>query len=58
AGKVIATGNENNFYKFTLPTFQLVESILLFNSGVGPVELERSKVKMPMIQYDPPYNGD
>ncbi len=60
-GKVIAIGNEKNFYKWTLPTFEFDGenmSSIKFNSGAGPFELIKTDKLMPNITYNPPKNND
>jgi hypothetical protein len=55
-GSVIAIGEEEKFYKWTLPTFKFVDQnmdTLIFNSGVGPVELVKTNESMPIIDYLP-----
>ncbi len=60
-GKVIAVGNEKDFYKWTLPTFEFEGenmNSIKFNSGAGPFELIKTDKLMPNISYDPPKNND
>ena len=57
-GIVIAIGKEENFYKYTLPTFELKNNTLIYNSGLGPMELQKSTEKMPTIDYGKPVNND
>ena len=60
-GKVVAVGNEKDFYKWTLPTFEFdgenMNSVK-FNSGAGPIELMKTDKLMPSISYYPPKNND
>jgi hypothetical protein len=57
-GIVTALGKEENFYKYTLPTFELKNNILNYNSGLGPIDLQKSTEQMPTIAYDKPVNND
>jgi hypothetical protein len=57
-GKVTAIGKEENFYKYTLPTFELKNNILIYNSGLGPMDLQKSTEQMPTIAYGKPVNND
>jgi hypothetical protein len=60
-GQIVAIGNEKDFYKWTLPTFKVLDeqrSKLEFNSGVGSIELERTNKKMPNIDIFSPKNND
>ncbi len=57
-GIVIAMGKEENFYKYTLPTFELNNNTLIYNSGLGPIDLQKSTEQMPTIEYGKPVNND
>ncbi len=59
--KVIALGNEKDFYKWTLPTFEFMSAnadTLVFNSGVGSVKLNKTNLKMPNITYSASKDND
>ena len=60
-GIVEAIGNEKDFYKWTLPTFEFIGQnmdTIRFNSGIGPIELTKTNKLMPNISYYPPKNND
>ncbi|WP_445717909.1 hypothetical protein [Flavobacterium sp.] len=60
-GIVEAMGNEKDFYKLTLPTFEFIgqnTDTLSYKSGIGLVKLIKTNVMMPKISYNPPKNND
>jgi hypothetical protein len=58
-GKIIADGNARDFYKFSLPTFEVLKNGKLhYDCGAGPFELKKSDKKMPNANYSPPVNND
>ena len=53
--------SEEDFYKWTLPTFTFLDDkmdTLEFNSGIGPIALQKSNQQMPNIIYSGPSNND
>jgi len=58
-GKIIAVGNARDFYKFELPTFEVLKNGKLhYGCGAGPFELKKSDKKMPNANFSPPVNND
>jgi hypothetical protein len=60
-GIVEAIGDEKDFYKWTLPTFEFVGQnmdTIKFSSGVGSIELIKTNKRMPNIFYYPAENND
>lgn len=56
---ITAKGNPQDFYKFQLPTFKLLENgNLYFDCGAGPYELNKSNKKLTASRFDAPVNND
>ncbi|MBP6412819.1 MAG: hypothetical protein KA450_05180 [Bacteroidia bacterium] len=58
-GKITAQGNEQDYYKFQLPTFEVLSNGKLhYDCGAGPYDLKKSSKKMPNVTYSAPENLD
>ncbi len=57
--KIIASGNARDFYKFELPTFQVLQrDIIHYECGAGPFDLKKSIIKMPKAKFSQSLNKD
>jgi hypothetical protein len=60
-GILTAMGEEEDFYKWTLPTFKFLDEnmdTVEYNSGLGPYELHKTDKEMPSVEYLAPENND
>jgi hypothetical protein len=60
-GVLVAIGEEENFYKWTLPTFKFVDEnmdTMEYNSGLGPYELQKTDIELPSAEFLAPENND